>query len=316
MEAIAAHSDLVDNVPQQAGAMKAAFHPLLEAREAEINSFQTKRFTFGPSERHSLDVYFPKTSDSSSAPILFFVYGGGYAEGAKVLPPPYHLIHKNVGAFFANQGLVTVISDYRLVPHIKFPDPSADIRDAFAFVHEHIDDINAGVHIKGDIDRVFFMGHSAGAAIISTMMLLPGFVPDDLRKRIQGLVLLGGAYHFRAGPPPPPVAAYYENEEGWRRNEPLALLEKASKELVRNLPPILVLVSENEPRGIAPMSHAFSKTLGEKQGAEVPVLTMKGHNHTSVAFSLFSGVGEDWAHEVVGWVKHQGQTHGQLRSKV
>ena len=213
-------------------------------------------------------------------------------------------------------SLVTVIANYRLVPQIKFPDASADIRDAFSFVQGHIDEINADVRVKGDVDRVFFMGHSAGAAIVSTMLLLPGFIRDDLRKRIQGLVLLGGAYHFRAGPAPPPVAAYYENEEGLRKNEPLALLEKASKELVRGLPSILFLVSENEPRGFAAMSTAFSKTLGEKQGAEVPVSIMKGHNHTSVAFSLFTGAGEEWAHEVVGWVKHQAQTHGQLRSKV
>jgi carboxylesterase type B len=52
-------------------------------------------------------VYFPKENDSGSAPILFFVYGGGFVEGAKILDPPYNLIHKNVGAFFAGQGYVS-----------------------------------------------------------------------------------------------------------------------------------------------------------------------------------------------------------------
>jgi acetyl esterase/lipase len=188
-----------------------------------------------------------------------------------------------------------------------------DIRDAFTFVKDHISEINADVAVKADVDRVFFAGHSAGAAIVSAMMLLPNFVPDDLRRRIRGLVLLGGAYHTRFGPPPPPVLMYYETVEKARENEPLALLEKASAEALIGFPPVLMLVSEKEPGVVVPMNEDFRRTLGERLHADIPMVVMKGHNHTSVAFGLFSGEGEEWAHEVIDWVKSQQK---ELRSKI
>lgn len=183
-------------------------------------------------------------------------------------------------------------------------------------MNTHIDEINSNVPVKGAIDHVFLIGHSAGAAIIASLVLIPGFVPDNLLKRVQGLILLGGAYHFRGGSPSPPIAAYYENEKLLRQNEPLSLLENAPVELVKSLPPALFFVSENEPRGMAALTTAFSKTLGERQGTEYPIFVMKGHNHTSVAFGLYSGAGEEWAHKVVDWIKNQSQPHAQIRSKV
>ena len=102
---------------------------------------------------------------------------------------------------------MTIIADYRLVPNSKFPDPASDIRDAFAFAVEHAGQINEDSPVQADFDRVFFMGHSAGAAILGTMLLLPDFLPDDLRARIRGVILQGGAYHYRTGNAPPPPAA-------------------------------------------------------------------------------------------------------------
>ena len=52
-------------------------------------------------------MYYPCSTGSEKAPLLFFVYGGGYVSGAKVLDPPNELKHKNIGAFFAKQGYVT-----------------------------------------------------------------------------------------------------------------------------------------------------------------------------------------------------------------
>lgn len=50
------------------------------------------------------DVYWPPSGESSSAPLLVFVYGGGFRSGARVFPPPHDLTYRNVGAFFAKQG--------------------------------------------------------------------------------------------------------------------------------------------------------------------------------------------------------------------
>lgn len=208
------------------------------------------------------------------------------------------------------QRLVTIIADYRLYPHIKFPDPAVDIKDAFAFVVQHADEINADAPVQADVDNVYLLGHSAGAAIVSTMVLLPGFLSDDLRVRVRGLVLQGGAYHYRSGEPlTPAVASYYDTDEGRRNNEPLALLEQAPDHLIGALPPnIMMSKSENEPKTIATMTDDFRTTLSGRLGHQVPLQVMKGHVHVSPYFSLFCGGGDDWAHELSSWIKNESRS--------
>lgn len=57
-------------------------------------------------ERTQLDVYYPPATPSSTAPVLFFVYGGGYGSGDRRLPAPFSLVYANLGAFYAEKGLV------------------------------------------------------------------------------------------------------------------------------------------------------------------------------------------------------------------
>lgn len=155
------------------------------------------------------------------------------------------------------------------------------------------------------------MGHSAGAAIASAMMLIEEFMVDSLKVRIQGLILQGGVYHYRTGAPvPPSAAAYYETDEGRQVNVPLALLERAPKEVIDGLPPNIILFrSEWEPKEIGTANTDFANTLSAKLGHQLRLNVMKGHNHTSPHFSLFLGEGDDWAYEVARWVKGKSQSH-------
>lgn len=135
-------------------------------------------------------------------------------------------------------------------------------------------------------------------------MLLPDFIPKDLRPHIKGLLLQGGAYHYRMDAPvPPPVAAYYGSDEVLRKSEPLALLEQASEEHVRSLPPIVMFTSEKDPKFIQITNVDFRKTLIAKVGYEVPMIIMKGHNHISPHLALCSGEGEEWTQDVTSWIK-------------
>ena len=51
-----------------------------------------------------LDVYYPGSTPTGKAPVLFFVYGGGYHSGARQMAAPRQLVYSNVGAFFAERG--------------------------------------------------------------------------------------------------------------------------------------------------------------------------------------------------------------------
>jgi dienelactone hydrolase len=64
-----------------------------------------------------------------------------------------------VGEIFAKQGYITVIADYSKYPHVKFPTFVEDGAKAVAWTYRHI------AEYKGNPDRLFVAGHSAGAHI-------------------------------------------------------------------------------------------------------------------------------------------------------
>lgn len=104
---------------------------------------------YAQGERHALDIYAPEELDSS-APVIIFVYGGAWRQGTKA-------DYKFAGHAFAAQGFVTVIPDYRLVPEVQYPAFLNDNAAALKWVEDNIADFG------GDPNRVYLVGHSAGA---------------------------------------------------------------------------------------------------------------------------------------------------------
>lgn len=103
----------------------------------------------------SLDVYEPiRGSDCPPAPVMIYVHGGGWAKGDK------SAVHRKADAF-TESGYVFVSTNYRMTPHVEFPVHVEDVARAVAWVVEHVDDYG------GDPDRIFLMGHSAGAHLVS-----------------------------------------------------------------------------------------------------------------------------------------------------
>lgn len=172
-----------------------------------------------------LDIYFP-TNRTTSAPILIFVYGGGFVSGSRDLIP--ELVYDNVGAFFAQRGIVTIIPDYRLAPETIYPGPAHDVREAIRFVLSSKDVDLAGN--GGDKERVYIMGHSAGAAIALTLFLNDDVMSVEDRAVFKGAILNGGAYAAM-----PMFASYYgEPEEEVEGKTPLGLLKQKSGDEVRD----------------------------------------------------------------------------------
>jgi arylformamidase len=103
----------------------------------------------------SLDVYEPiREPDCPAAPVMIYVHGGGWAKGDR------SAVHLKAEAF-AESGYVFVSTNYRMTPQVEFPVHAEDVARAIAWVVEHVDEYG------GDPDRVFLMGHSAGAHLVS-----------------------------------------------------------------------------------------------------------------------------------------------------
>ncbi|KLO09902.1 alpha/beta-hydrolase [Schizopora paradoxa] len=284
-----------------------AFSPLLEARRKTIESAKRETFQYGSTERQSLDVYYPPGpvgDTDKKPPILIYVYGGGFTTGERIYPPPLDLVHKNVGAFFASRGILTVIPDYRLAPQAVYPDPVEDVRDAFRFVVANLAD-------AGDTSRVFFTAHSSGGSIVLSMLLSedPQFINlDEMRAHIRGVAPRGAGYHYDYNVLPkvvlPTIDKFFGSEELAAQRSPFYLLKVASKERLESFPRMLVMRSENEPPYLIPETE-FVALFEERTGRNVEINVAKGHVHMSAHWALNSGEGEEWGEDLAKWVKSE-----------
>jgi acetyl esterase/lipase len=117
-------------------------------------------------ERQTLDVYSPQVA--KDAPVVFWIHGGGWVTGDK------SSIQLKPRAF-TDKGFVFVSTNYRLLPHSPMETIVGDIARSIRWVHEHI------AEFGGDPQRIFVMGHSAGAQLAALICT------DDRCLEAEGL---------------------------------------------------------------------------------------------------------------------------------
>lgn len=105
-------------------------------------------------ERQLLDVYAPESG--SKLPVVVWVHGGGWMVGSK-----NEVDHKP--AAFNAKGFVFVAMNYRFFPNVKMGDIIRDVAAATGWVRTNI------ARYGGDPDRLFLMGHSAGAQLAAIL---------------------------------------------------------------------------------------------------------------------------------------------------
>jgi acetyl esterase/lipase len=133
--------------------------------------------------RKKLDVYAPK-NPTGKAPVLFFIYGGGWDHGDRA-------DYQFVGNAFASRGFVVVIADYRLYPEVRYPDFLEDCAQALKWVQDNI------ATYGGDTDRLFLAGHSAGAYNAVMLALDNSFFHDNgVTMAVRAVAALSGPYDF------------------------------------------------------------------------------------------------------------------------
>jgi acetyl esterase/lipase len=111
-----------------------------------------------PQERQSLDIYAPP--NAAKAPVVVWVHGGGWMRGSKD-----EMNHKP--AAFLAKGFLFVPVNYRFIPDVKMGDIIGDVARAAGWVRKNI------ARYGGDPDRIFLMGHSAGAQLAAILCVDP-----------------------------------------------------------------------------------------------------------------------------------------------
>ncbi|KAK0442228.1 Alpha/Beta hydrolase protein [Armillaria borealis] len=267
-----------------------AYVPILEAKRTSITKTMRESHQYGPTDRHTLDVYYP-SNPRPDTPILIFSYGGGFYMGERTLPTPADIIYHNLGSFFATRGFITIVPDYRLVDSgVRFPSAAQDVRDAMQWVVDSLPFPDSDIYV---------LGHSAGAMIMFTILALPDLYSPTLHPRIKGAILLSGCYTFEDMPVDmkDSVRLYYGEDAEAKHRVPLALLNSASVPTTR----LLLGIGERDIPCLHPAMEKFGGALKAK-GVSYDEVVAKGHNHVSLVFALGTGQGEEWAEAVVKWI--------------
>jgi acetyl esterase/lipase len=139
---------------------------------------------YGDGARRRLDIYRPEAA-ADARPVVLFVYGGSWNSGERTQ-------YRFVGQALAARGYVAVLPDYRLEPEGRFPGFVEDTAAALAWTLRHV-----GAH-GGDPQRVFLMGHSAGAYNVAMVAADARYLAAHGldRRAIAGVIGLAGPYDF------------------------------------------------------------------------------------------------------------------------
>ncbi len=180
---------------------------LLNALTAETGYTRVSDQVFDVASGLKADVYTPK--GASNAPVVVFFFGGRWSEGSKDL-------YEFVGGALARQGFVAVVPDYRLYPQVKFP---AFVQDAALAVRWAREKAPA---YGGDINRLFVMGHSAGAYNAALLATDESYLKavGGSRAWLKGMIGLAGPYDFMPFTDAD-IIDMFGPESGWPATQPI-----------------------------------------------------------------------------------------------
>jgi arylformamidase len=232
--------------------------------------------------KRQLDLYLPVGRDF---PTVVFVHGGGWAWGDRSQSFGGADVYRNIGRFLANHGVGTAVIGYRLVWPLDWQSQVGDVARAVAWVQGHIADHG------GRADRLFLMGHSAGAQLAARVAADPTWLNREggHPRGVCGVIAVSGAGYdlgdietYRAGFDPLYFAERFGGSRldgSWWRDASVVPFLDASD------PPMLVISATGESRSLRRQSALFYDALS-KAGVAATRVTVKGSSHERIILEL------------------------------
>lgn len=245
-------------------------------------------------QRLSLDLYVPDGAEG--APIVLFVHGGGWAHGDKsaVWRKP---------ELFCGSGWLFASTNYRFVPEVTPAEEVRDVARTIAWLHEH------AAEFGGDPERIYLMGHSAGAHLVA----LVSTWPEPLREvglslsALSGTIVVDGAgidlesHMPNVGRLALFANAFGDDPEFWREMSPMTYVAPDA-----GIPPMLILTRGSATR--VAHSQRFADAL-VACGIDATLVNLPEHDHGSINASI--GVpGDPTTDAVIAFLTGLGETLG------
>lgn len=214
-----------------------------------------------------MDVFYPENL-SSAKEVLVFIHGGSWDSGKKEM---YRWLGKNM----ARKNLVAVIINYRLSPDAQFEKIAGDCALSVKWVKENISDYG------GNPERIFVMGHSAGAHLAALINNDPRFFMEHgIPNPIRGVILNDGFgldmfEYLNVAKPDKRTKSFLqtftEDKELWKQGSPGYYMENVNN-------PCLILVGEQTyPVIKIQADHYFQDLKSRQKTAEFELIPNRRH---------------------------------------
>ena len=228
--------------------------------------------------KHRLDLFLPK--GRKKFPVIVWIHGGAWRQGDKSL-------YRGLGRRFAREGIGFVPISYRLAPRFKYPAQIQDCARAFAWVHKHV------AEHRGDPNRLFVMGHSAGGHLSALLALHPKFLKDleVPGGAIKGAIPMSGVYTIPALPAETQgflsifPEAFGSDRDVCRDASPTTHVANASA-------PMLVLTETDDNLRVRPSMRLLKAAVGRAGVKDVEFVDAEERNHISIMMRM-GGSGDD-----------------------
>jgi acetyl esterase len=252
--------------PTVINAVREIYTPLQEGNGKDVVKI-TRDFHYGTDERHRLDVYEPLKRPKGLLPVLVFVHGGAFIGGDKdVAGTPFYT---NIGLYFARNGLLTVLPTYRLAPKNKWPAATEDVASALKWVRENVETFG------GDRNRIFIMGHSAGATHVAGYIFRKEFQLKE-GDGLVGAILMSGTYD----PASNPNKTYFGEDPS--KYPAMASLSHVEGRTM----PVFITFAELDPDFFHLQAAALFTAICKRDNACPAIKQLIEHNHMSEVYHI------------------------------
>ncbi|MBI3244919.1 MAG: alpha/beta hydrolase [Deltaproteobacteria bacterium] len=228
--------------------------------------------SYGPEDRQKLDLYRPE--GKSGVPMVVFLHGGAYVRGERNINTE---VYANVATYFARQGLLGVNATYRLAPSAQWPAAAEDVGALVKWLKTN------GSIYGGDAQRIYLIGHSAGATHVATYAYIGSLQPTE-GPGIAGIVLMSGRYRIDPKPDDPSltnVQAYFGTDTAqYTARSPINHVKNAAV-----LPTFLVIAEYDSP-DLDVQGVLLFAALCERDRVCPRFTRMERHNHLSMVYQF------------------------------
>jgi acetyl esterase len=259
-------------------ALTQAIYGRLLSSQRRDGVFVERDLSYGADARQRIDVYRPS---SATAPLvtLLFLPGGGFVRGDKSE-------RENIGQYFARQGFLVAVANYRLAPHAMWPSGAEDAIAACGWLEAN------AAKLGCDPRRIFLIGESAGAAHAAVGALVKRFHPE-VGLHLAGVVLVSGVYdveleyrarrQFGVATPDPRNEPYFGSDASrYGEMSTLRLIDASPL-------PILITYAELDMPQMQVQAGLLFAELVKNHGFDPDIKVVRGHNHLTQLYSINTG---------------------------